>query len=286
MTEASHVLKTSQPAISRLISDFERTLGLSLFERRHGRVTPTFEALRLSSVVEQSYLGIERIVQAAADLREFRQAQISVAAMPALCLDLVPETLGHYLADHPSARAAVHARSSRQVVQAVASGQADIGLATKPFDVSGVRCDAVVRVPYLCLLPENHPLAERDVIGPKDISEEPIITLTNSDTHDYLDRAFRDEGLVFRPRIETPLSVVAARHVELGLAVAIVDPYTVRYCSNRKVVERPFAPPIPFTFGILSPAVRAESSAVSRFREMLIDTLRDISSDTVELVQM
>ena len=34
MTEASRRLRTSQPSVSRLISDLERTLGMALFERR------------------------------------------------------------------------------------------------------------------------------------------------------------------------------------------------------------------------------------------------------------
>lgn len=43
-TEAAKLLHTSQPAISYLIRQFERTLDLTLFQLHRGRLPPTPEA--------------------------------------------------------------------------------------------------------------------------------------------------------------------------------------------------------------------------------------------------
>jgi len=273
MTEASRVLRTSQPAVSRMIMELEQELGLKLFERSKGRAKPTYEALRLINTVEQSFVGLDRIRKAATDLREFREAQVSIAAMPALSIDVVALALARYSEEYPSVRVEIHARSSGQVVESVANGLVDIGLARKPYDFNGIRCDLEIQVPYVCLLPPGHKLENETCIRPDHLANEQIIALTNSDTREFLEDAFRREGLLFRPRIETSLSIVAARHVELGLGLAIVDPYTAKFCEDRPLRVLPFEPKIPFSIGVLSAALKTEAPAVVRFRDMIVDVL-------------
>ena len=43
-TQAAEAMHISQPAVSRLIADFEAVLGVLLFAREHGRLKPTAEA--------------------------------------------------------------------------------------------------------------------------------------------------------------------------------------------------------------------------------------------------
>jgi DNA-binding transcriptional LysR family regulator len=274
MTEAGRVLRSSQPSVSRLITQLERKLGVALFLRRQGRVVPTDAAHRLYEVVEKSFIGLAAILQHAADIREFREAQVIVAAMPALSLDIVPLAVARYLGDWPAARIAVHARSSRQVVNMVLAREADIGIATPPFDSPGVRCDIQVEVPYVCLLHPAHPLAARAVIAPADLAGEPLIGLTNSITRLHLEEAFRSAGQSYRPRVETPLSVVAARQAELGSGIAIVDPYAANYCAGRALVVRAFRPAVPFVFGVIRPDGAQENAAAAAFREILLEVLR------------
>ena len=41
LTEAAHLLHTSQPTVSRELARFEKVIGLKLFERVRGRLHPT-----------------------------------------------------------------------------------------------------------------------------------------------------------------------------------------------------------------------------------------------------
>lgn len=274
MTAASRVLRTSQPSVSRVISELERSIGMPLFTRRHGRVVPTDAGHRLYEMVERSFISVSSIMQFAADIRDFREAQVTVAAMPALSLDIIPQAVAAFLAVHPKARAAIHARSSRQVVTWILSREADIGIATHPFDSPGVRCDLQVEVPYVCMVNARHPLARRETITPVDLADECIISLTNSITHRHLEEAFERQGLKFRPQVTTPLSEVAARHAELGIGIAIVDPYSARSCATPSLIMRAFRPVIPFVFGIIRWDGPMENAAADVFRKNLIDILQ------------
>src|SRR5476649_2047572 len=65
MTIAAEMLKISQPAVSRLIKDFEQTLQVRLFRREGNRLIPGAEARRLFSEVDRFYQGIERVERVA-----------------------------------------------------------------------------------------------------------------------------------------------------------------------------------------------------------------------------
>lgn len=271
ITEAAKLLRTSQPSVSRLITDLESTLELALFERRHGRVSATPEALHLFEEVERSFVSLDRLAQFAREIRDFRSAQISIAGMPALCLDLLPFTLASFLEHHSGARIALHARSSQQVVGMVMSQQCEVGLASPPFDVRGVAGEMLVSAPCVCALPADHPLCDRDVLTPRDLANEHLILLTSSITRGALEAVFQAEGVpMMQPRLETPLSIVSCRLAELGLGIAIIDPFTAAYLPGNTVIK-PLRPIVPFLFGVLTPESQIRARAVQR----LIDILRD-----------
>lgn len=276
VTEAGKLLRISQPSVSRLIGDLERSLDLALFERRHGRVSPTPEAIRLFEEVERSFHSLDKLVQFAREIQAFRGAQLTIAGMPALCLDLLPQAVGQFLQHHPQAHVSVHARSSQQIVEWIASQQCELGLAGPPFDVRGVAGEMLVRAPSVCVLPPGHRLAARQEITPQDLADEPIIHTSSAIVRHRLERVFGDAGVAMRSRIETPLSIVACRHVELGLGVAICEPYTARYCAGRDIVLRRFAPAVPFDFGILSPEGRPRSLATQELLHILRQTIENL----------
>src|SRR3546814_9544927 len=53
-TRAAEILRISQPAISRLLADLERTTKLKLFDRGKGRIRPTAEGLAFYDEVQRS----------------------------------------------------------------------------------------------------------------------------------------------------------------------------------------------------------------------------------------
>jgi len=275
MTAAAEVLRTSQPAVSRMISEFEAATGLALFDRRHGRVMPTQEGMRLYDVVERSFQGIDSVMQFAADMRDFRDAHITVAAMPSLCFDLIPRAVSRFTRIHKGARVTIHARSSRQVVSWMLSQSADFGIATPPFDVRDVRADLSVSVPCVCVMQAGHPLADREEILPTDLKDEQLIVLTNSlMLHDF-QSIFSKVGVRFNPPIETTLSAVAMRMAELGDGIALVEPYSLTASSPDRIAIRPFRPQVEFDFSLLLSASRKPSMATLAFRDILVAELHD-----------
>ncbi|OXH86866.1 LysR family transcriptional regulator, partial [Burkholderia multivorans] len=78
VTRAARDLHISQPAVSRLIADLEARVGFVLFERQQGRFTPTAQARVLYEEVERAFIGLDRVAQAAEQIRAMRRGTLRV----------------------------------------------------------------------------------------------------------------------------------------------------------------------------------------------------------------
>jgi len=68
MTAAAELMAITQPAVSRLIRDFEFATRLKLFDRRGNQLTPTREAVTLMHEVERAFIGLSRVKLTKVDL--------------------------------------------------------------------------------------------------------------------------------------------------------------------------------------------------------------------------
>src|SRR5260370_30393698 len=98
VTEAAKLMAVTQPAVSRLLRDFQALLKMELFERRGSGLVPTASATALYMEVERSFVGLERIAAAAEEIRGRRTGTLRIAAMPALSNGYLPRPTGGVLA--------------------------------------------------------------------------------------------------------------------------------------------------------------------------------------------
>ncbi|HWQ10914.1 MAG TPA: LysR family transcriptional regulator, partial [Holophaga sp.] len=101
VTAAASMLFTSQPTISRELAQLESILGFPLFDRIRGRLRPTARALVLFDEVQRAYIGLDRILATAANLKAYEQGQLSIICMPFLSHSLLPDVCRHFMDEHP-----------------------------------------------------------------------------------------------------------------------------------------------------------------------------------------
>lgn len=83
-THAADVLGLTQSAVSRLIMQLEAELGVSLFERRHGRLLLTPEGQHVFDVAQRVLDGVDQLTATARDVRTLRSGALRFISMPAL----------------------------------------------------------------------------------------------------------------------------------------------------------------------------------------------------------
>src|SRR6218665_549670 len=295
VTAAAQALSISQPAVTRLIHDLQYTLGLKLFVKRGTRLAPTNEALSLFREVERQFVGLERIQAAALSLRERRMGTLRIAALPAFNVGFLPRLVSRYLQHKPGLNVTVYGSSSSQVADWGVSGFCELGFVQLPLDFPsldveplpqatavagfcervfagrplGFRSLDVEPLPQAtagAVLPQDHRLAARSVLGPRDFAGESFVSLEQMTQLRYqIDALFASERITREVRIETPLSMIACALVAAGAGVSIVDPFTAAEYCGRGVVVRPFHPAILFDIAVIWAAGRCRSALAQDF---------------------
>src|SRR5690606_38266265 len=240
---AAEVLHVSQPAISKMIQELERSLGFDLFKRIKGRLQPTQEGQLFFREVEQAFLGLTHLRGAAARIRDYGSGEIRIACLSALSTNVVPRALHAFMKNNPNVAVTFQARMSSNVRDLVASGQFDLGIVADEIDRTGVEVEEFVQFRVAVALPRGHPLEALDVIRPADLAGQPFVALAPEDTtRREAELAFDKAGITVRTVKETPYSTTICAMVAAGIGIGLVNPLTAEPYEDHGLTLTPFEP--------------------------------------------
>lgn len=271
VTGAAERLHLSQPAISRLIADLERSVRFKLFERVKGsplRATPEAESFHLE--VERSFLGLEGLNRIANDIRTAHSGNLRIACLPALATGFLPEVIRDFLAAYPGVRINLQSRSSTTVRQWVAAQQFDLGFATPSDHTPGLRTELFLSLTGVCVLPPQHRLRRKEIITPEDLRGDAFVSLALEDpSRAKVDRIFEDAGVERDIRIETQYAMTIGGLVMRGVGCSILNPISARELVPHGVIIKPFVPAVRFDYILCMPEHRLPSRIAQSFIELL-----------------
>ncbi|MFM0553484.1 LysR family transcriptional regulator [Paraburkholderia sediminicola] len=278
ITGAGRLLGRSQPGVTRMIQDLEQEIGYALFDRKGPRVTPTRRAFLLYDEVERSLIGLAAIRASARAIGRDEPMPLRIVATPALAAALAPRALAQLTQSHTQERPRIDAQlrsaSAEQVVQALLSRAADIGIATLPLDHAALDVHYIIEAPCVAVLHRDDPLAQDAVLRLAQLAGQPVATLANRyRLRNRIDRAFDQAGIELHVALETNASLNAMMAAQEELGVAIVDPVTAFGMRLGDVEVRPLDVPIPFLYGVVTLSGRPRTGEV----DAMIDTLADVS---------
>jgi DNA-binding transcriptional LysR family regulator len=219
--------------------------------------------MTLLQEVERAYVGLNRIRSFADEISRQNAGMLRIAAMPALANGIMPRFLARFLKERPNIHASLNGIPSAMVVEAVASGQVDLGFADGPLDRPGFNIETRA-IPAVVAVPLGHRLADYPVVSPDDLADERMITLEPGSLF-----AMRVEVALARiPRsatIETRLSHTALTLVAEGVGITIIDPSSATDFRGRGVVIRPFTSFVDAGFLVIRRSNGPDNSLAQRF---------------------
>lgn len=275
--ETADVLKISQPAVSAGLRQLEGQLGITLFERTARRMAPTAEARELYEEIRPMF-GIMRGFSARArDLRLGMAGRLRVMSTPPLGHSVAPLALERLLRGGPDVSVTFDVRRLEEVLEAVQTGAADIGLALTQDRFDTVSMEVLQRTHMVAMVPATSPLAVQPHITPGDLDAVPMVGLEQDSNLGQLVRsAFDQVGATYAPRVEVRYCETAAVLARSGLGVAIVDPYSA--CIHRQdLVEKPFLPLCEVHAVLFTRRGVPQSSLMHRFIAQLRSCLAEFS---------
>jgi DNA-binding transcriptional LysR family regulator len=221
---------------SARIRGMEEASGVPLLDRnpRGVRPTPAGQAL-----AHHARVVLGQLEQMRGDLRQYAQGLRGHVRMLSntAALTHLPEALGRFLSTHPAIDVDLEEKPSQDVVAAVASGLADIGIAAdtveiEPLETLPFRTDRLVLI-----VPNEHPLASRDAVALREVLHEPFVGLDHgSALQAHLAGHAAREGRPFKLRVRLSSLEAICGMVESRVGVAIVPEAALRKHQRRMAI--------------------------------------------------
>lgn len=276
---AAEALRLSQPAVSARIKALEESLGVSLFERgRRGlALSPAGRALRPPA--EQLLHAVALARQAVHDLRPATAGAVRIAAALSICTYLLPDVLKRFQAAHPNVLMTVRSGHSKEVLEMVLRGDAELGLARSlhhpEVETVSLRDDPLVLVGKAGTGP---PRARRPKL--QDVADQPLIFFDRGSSDWTLSHGlFRRAGLVPNVVLEVDTIETAKRMVERGLRLAFLPHLAVAGEIRRKklvAIDIVDAEPLSRSLDVIHPRQRplgAEARALLASLRVAVSTM-------------
>jgi DNA-binding transcriptional LysR family regulator len=266
VSAAAQQLNVSQPAVSRALHRLEQSLGLTLFDRRQGRLVPTPEALILLDHVEHGFHAFDKIRDVITDIRRAHVGRLHIAATHSLCSQFLPQVICSFRQRHPRVAITVEMQSSCKIEDWAFSQAIDFGLSEMPLRRQDLDAELFCRAPMYLIVPEDHHLATRNTAGPEDLIGQPLVTfMRNEQSCSRLDDLLQAEGISKTMLVETQNYAMICEFVSQGAGIGFSDPFTACAYRDRGLVMVPFLPKLDFSIALLHPVHRVLSRAASCF---------------------
>ncbi len=277
---AARVLHVSQPAVTKSLRLLEDGLGITLFQRIHGRLFITPEAQMLLPEVERLF-GVLGDIKGRADaLRDGSYGALTIASVTTLASSLVAQTMARFSVQHPKLYFDVKALPTRLAVQHVATNHVDIGILDAPLDATAMAATPLCRSEVGCLMRKDHPLASRSVITATDLAQVPLITF-GEDTFSgmHVRHALHAAGIALWLRGTVNNTQMAYSLVQKGAGIAFVDSFPLLSGMYGDLCIRAFRPLVMTLPSVIFSRSRPVPIVAGLFVEMLQETVRDFIQD-------
>ena len=152
-------MNMTQPPLSRQIKLLEHGVGVTLLDRNQSgvRLTPAGETFlaNASEILQRA----EAAVLSARQAERGEIGSLAIGFVPSAALDFVPRIVVALKAQLPGATFTATEMMSYEIVEALQSGQLDIGLTRAQTTQGGIESLRVVNEPFVVAIPRDHALA-------------------------------------------------------------------------------------------------------------------------------
>lgn len=241
---AARRLYLSQPAVSVLIGNLEKQLGLELFDRK-GRSIQLSEAGRiLLPLAQQCLRDAKSIEETMAGLKGRLVGELVIACSTTSGKYILPRLVAGFRRKHPDVRVAISVMSRRAALDAVLDGRAETAVISAFTSHAELGCQEFLKDRIVLIVPADHEWADGRTVCPEDLLTQPFIMREESAAaHEMLAEGLARRGmdLAGLPVVLTLANDEAIEmSVEASIGVAFVSRLAAAHgLALHRVVEVP-----------------------------------------------
>jgi DNA-binding transcriptional LysR family regulator len=274
ITGAAKLLAISQPSVTRLIKELEKSVGFPLFVRSGRGLASTVDGRRFGDAVQSMFTGTDKLRETADAIRDSTHGEVQIGVTPVLLYQVTPEAIAKLHQSKPDLKVGLKVDNSSGLIDSVLMQRLDVAVVNvyRQPDTLHVLYERVLQ--YVCLLPEQHLLAQST--EPVDLNMLKHLdcvaydrTRLQSAQHDWL-------RLLSWPQasLSSYSNIAVASLARATGKLAIVDPYTAKtIAALGGVVTRPIAQRLTSTLCVVARGVDTLSLAARELADAVIAEL-------------
>ena len=268
ITKASEVLHITQPTLSRQLAQLEEEIGVKLFDRGTRKITLTNEGLLLRRRAEEILQLVDKTEKELIEQEEQIEGKITIGCGEIASVQLLPKLFERFHEKYPRVKFDLYTATADHVKDQMDRGLVDIGLLLEPIDIEKydfIRLDMKER--WVALMRPDSPLAGKDCVTAKELSEFPLILprrlRVQSELASWFGDYYEDLNVLFTSNLSTNAAVMV-RH---GLACSVVIEGAVPFWDQLKITYRPLFPDLTATSVLAWKRGQPFSPAATKFIE-------------------
>ena len=254
LTKAAEALGSTQSRISHILSDLEQEYGFTLLKRSRGGIALTRAGAMVFPKM-QEILGMDQELEnLIEDIRGAEAGTLRLGVFTSVAVHWLPGMLRTFENHHPNVELKMFNGDYHDMEQWIQNKEIDVGFVTLPCS-GDVKTIPLYEDPLVAIFPKNHRLAAMSSVPPKELEQEPFISLLHSSSHD-IHRALDQAGIRPNIRFSTKDDYAILAMVQQGLGVSIV-PQLLLKGNERDLEIRPLNPPVSRTIALAIPGGEA-----------------------------
>lgn len=275
----AEALGISQPSVSRRLSLLEQQFDVLLFVREKGRLIPTRENIALRGQISSFLAQSDRLTNFARELGHGKSPAINLrVAFPAsLTLSIVPQIVVDFVADNENVQIEIHTAAYDTIERMLLDERAEIGFLRMPTMRPGLDLMPFIEVGTVCVMPKNHPLADKSEISLTDLHGQDLILLgRHRKPRHEIDDLFLAHGFSPKVRVEAHSVMSACARAAQGLGVTLVNGLMAQDYIHLPIKILPLTQPMRHRFAfakrqnavLSTPAAQFIKLAEKRFKSL------------------
>ncbi|MFA6180249.1 MAG: CysB family HTH-type transcriptional regulator [Candidatus Methylopumilus sp.] len=234
ISTAAEALHTSQPGVSKQIQLLEEELNLQIFQRNGKRLVSVTEPGKIIlGLAERVMHEMENIKRVGDEFTHEESGSLTIATTHTQARYRLPPAVKAFMEMYSKVKLTIHQGNPTQVAEQVASGEADIGIATEAIsNYEKLLCIPSYQWNRCVVTPHDHPLLRDPPLTLKKITQYPLITYDFAYTGGSLvSKVFAEAGLQPNVVLTAIDADVIKTYVTLGLGIGLLA--TMAYDPER-----------------------------------------------------
>lgn len=279
-TAAAQRLELTTSAVSSLVAELEKVIGIRLFERSTRRVVLNDAGRQFLPSALAFYRTLREIERAADALGDSANDTVRVAAPMVIASAILPRFIAEFQAEHPGREVVVIDTGVEWLAERVANGEADFAVGPDRATSESVQAEELAPSTWVVWLSPEHELAKRAVLKWRDLRG----TKFHAAGHDHeriveqAMSALPEEDRIIPGQVFNNISTafgMASANLGISFCPAYVAPLAKAFnLEMRRVVDPEFTRYVM----LYSPASKPLTAAANAFANLLRRRFKEVSA--------